>query len=80
MKQLNLTLHYHQYEWIVQNDQLKFKARELDELDAKIKNYLTQQNWHGQVEINFYFDFENFPRWMRQYMPHYFNKRLILNL
>jgi len=80
MTQIDLQLQYQNDEWLCHNDQFSIKAKELDDIDTGIKNYLKQNFDKGHFSINFFFDFADFPLWMRQYMPHYFNRNLIINL
>ncbi len=80
MRNFELALYFKGLKWIAQNKEVRFESSELKELDEQIKKYLQQQNIKGQIKVSYYFDFDNFPHWMRQYMPHYFNKQLIFTL
>ena len=80
MKTFELALYFKDLKWMAQNKEVSFESSELQELDGQIKKYLHQKNIKGQIKVSYYFDFDNFPRWMRQYMPHYFNRQLIFTL
>jgi len=80
MKDLSFQLHYKHPEWICQNKKQSFSAQNLEDIDIKIKEYLYQTYQKGSFKIHFYFDFDHFPTWMRQYMPHYFNRELTITL
>ncbi len=80
MMQLDFKLHYKDKQWLCENNRLTFKAKELEEIDMLIKDYLIKTYKKGDFKINFYFDFEAFPLWMRQYMPHYFNRKLTIKI
>ena len=80
MTQKEYTLTFSENQWICYNDTSKFYANSLDEIDEKIEHYLKVTLKKGIVEITMFFDFDRFPTWHRQYMPHYFNRDLIIKL
>jgi len=73
---LEFTLSFTGNQWICYNNEKHFSVDSLEELDRSIQNYL-QQNYHsGTYNVKMFFDFDRFPHWHRQYMPHYFNRDL----
>ena len=80
MTTIDFQLGYQNNLWHCHNKQISIYADELSDLDTKIKDYLTKTYQQGQFKVKFYFDFDNFPLWMRQYMPHYFNRETIYEL
>ncbi len=74
MKTIELKLIYQDNLWHCYNEQISLKSKELSGLDTKIKAFLTKTYEEGRFKVKFYYDFNNFPLWMRQYMPHYFNR------
>ncbi len=80
MTSIDLQLDFQDNRWHCYNEQIDIYSDELTGLDKKIKNYLTKTYQQGQFKIKYYFDFDNFPLWMRQYMPHYFNREIIYEL
>jgi len=80
MKPLDFDLSFDQTHWIASNHEVSLKAENLDELDLKIKQYLSGKYTTGQYTVKMYFDFDRFPLWMRQYMAHYFNRELTYQL
>jgi len=78
--QIDLTLSFDQFKWICYHKKARFEADSLEDLDLQIKKYLSDTTNSKRVEARFLFDFDKFPTWMRQYMPHYFNKNIIYNL
>jgi len=79
MKHLDFKLGYKNFTWQCNNENVTLEAGELSDLDKQIKQYIVNNFEKGIFNINFYFDFADFPLWMRQYMPHYFNRNLIIN-
>ena len=73
-------LNFSQTHWIATRNDIRIVASDLDELDLQIKEYLHQTYQNGSFVVKLYFDFDRFPTWMRQYMPHYFNRELIYQL
>jgi hypothetical protein len=73
-------LNYSQTQWIATRDDIRINAGSLDELDKQIKDYLHHKYKKGKFVVKMYFDFDRFPTWMRQYMPHYFNRELTYQL
>jgi hypothetical protein len=80
MIHLDFKLHCKNNTWLCQNEQIKLEAQELEDLDSQIKHFLQKTYQKGAFSIKYYFDFDDFPLWMRQYMPHYFNRNLIIKL
>ena len=62
--------------WVCFDDNVKIEADSLDELDLKLESYLNTIFKNVVVEVFMYFDFQSFPSWHSQYMPHYFNRIL----
>ncbi len=78
--QLDFTLSFTDRQWVCFNDSLKITANSLDEIDEAIKNHIHHNYDKGNFRIKMYFDFDRFPRWHRQYMPHYFNRDFTFNI
>ena len=78
--QLDFTLSFTDTQWICYNDSFKASANSLDEIDNQIEIYLRNKHLDGVFNIKMYFDFDRFPVWHRQYMPHYFNRSITFNL
>ena len=80
MMEIDIQLGYQNNLWHCHNDQINIYSDDLSEMDAKIKDYLKKKYKQGLFKVKFYFDFDNFPLWMRQYMPHYFNRETVYEL
>ncbi len=67
--------------WILSDDTLVIRAREIDELDRKLEKELHGELQH-EKKIHVYMRTNNdiIPEWMRPYMNHYFNRYLELPL
>ena len=78
--QLDYTISFTENQWICYADSTEITANSLDELDNSIATYLQATYKTGVIEVNFFFDFDRFPTWHSQYMPHYFNRSLTFNL
>lgn len=76
MKQLGFTLSFEKNQWLCYNDSFSISADSLDGIDMQIEKYLKKHYSKQQIEVSMHFDFDRFPIWMRQYMPHYFNRNL----
>ncbi len=74
--QLDFTLRYENAHWICSKDSLRFVAVDLHDLDAKVEKYLKGEYKTGEYIVKMFFDFDSFPHWHRQYMPHYFNREI----
>lgn len=74
------TLSFDQNQWVCYNKTSKFHGNSLDEIDEKIEHYLKKKFKEGFIKVAMFFDFDQFPDWHRQYMPHYFNRNWTLNL
>lgn len=73
---MDLTLTFTSSEWICYNDEIHVQASSLDEIDAQLEVYFRKNFPAGNYDVNMYFDFDRFPQWHRQYMPHYFNRKI----
>jgi hypothetical protein len=73
-------LNFTRTQWVASRDNVRIVAGDLDELDSKIKDFLRDTYHTGSFVVKMYFDFDRFPTWMRQYMPHYFNRELTYQL
>lgn len=80
MKSFEFVLKYENDEWVCENPDFSFQSKELMDIDRLLKNKLSEYHPGETVEIALLFDFDSFPLWMRQYMPHYFNRKFKLNL
>ena len=80
MKLIELALGYRNDKWYCSNSQIYCEANELHELDKLLIKILSPIYPGIEIEIKYLFDFDSFPLWMRQYMPHYFNRKFILKL
>ena len=78
--QLDFTLSFTETQWVCYDDSIKILADSLDELDTSIEKHLRQKYQTGTFRIKMFFDFDRFPKWYRQYMPHYFNRDFTYNL
>ena len=78
--QLDYTLSFTDNQWICYANSIEITANSLDELDNLIATHLKSEYKKGIIEVNLFFDFDRFPQWHRQYMPHYFNRSLTFNL
>lgn len=60
--------------WIVNVEDRKIEAMNLDELDEKIREY-----FRGKTDkVLLKFEYSTIPHWMRQFHPHYFNRIIII--
>jgi len=80
MKVIHFDLNFVHSEWVIRNKEIIFKSESFEELDKMIEDYLKQKFKSGFFKVKLYFDFQDFPIWMRQYMPHYFNREIIVKL
>jgi len=80
MTRLDFDLNFDETHWICSNSDVSIRAGSLEELDAQIKQYLTDKYQKGNFSVKMFFDFDRFPTWMRQYMAHYFNRELTYQL
>jgi len=69
-------INFSESQWICTNDQVHIIADSLEEIDELLKKELQKIYNNKEIVVNMYFDFDRFPTWMRQYMPHYFNRRI----
>ncbi len=77
MIEIDLQLGFRNNCWIAQNEQFRFVSDEISDLDNQLNEFIIKNYQKGKFKIRFYFDFDNFPVWMRQYMPHYFNREKV---
>ena len=77
---LVFTLSFSENQWICYNNDFKIKADTLDDIDTGIEKRLRLTYQTGTINVKMFFDFDRFPQWHRQYMPHYFNRDLTFNL
>ncbi len=77
---LHYKLYYQNRQWLCENESHRFVADELEDIDQQIKQYLVNTYRQGTFNIKLHFDFNAFPLWMRQYMPHYFNRQIIIKI
>jgi hypothetical protein len=80
METLEMILGFKENKWYCKDSNFYCEADELSQIDELLKQKLTPYYSGRQVQINLLFDFDSFPLWMRQYMPHYFNRKFIINL
>lgn len=80
MKQLDFTITFDQTDWICYDQHFRIQADTLDQIDEQLETHLQKKYPPGNYQVNMFFDFESFPTWHRQYMPHYFNRELYFNL
>ncbi len=73
-------LSFQQGAWICKQDAFRCYTESLDELDEILLQKFKQAGYKGKIEIKYLFDFDAFPVWMRQYMPHYFNRKITLTI
>ena len=69
--------------WFAKNNFLKLKAKEITDLDDKIKITLTNlliKEKGKKIKVNMVYDFSTFPKWLHQYHSHYFNRILIFDI
>ncbi len=78
--QIDFTLSFDNKQWVCYNNQIKIVADSLDIIDAKIEDFLNNNYTKQKIEVAMHFDFDRFPIWMRQYMPHYFNRNMIFEI
>jgi len=74
------TLTFSENQWICYDDTIKVVADSLEEIDEKIEAHLKKTIQNAVVDVAMFFDFDRFPAWHRQYMPHYFNRNWTINL
>lgn len=78
--QLEFTLSFTDNLWICHHPLVELYADSLEEMDDNIKEFLKKHFENGEFDVYMYFDFNSFPQWYRQYMPHYFNRKLTFTL
>ena len=78
--QLDFTLGFNRNKWTCSSESVQFTAETLDELDKSIETHIRNQYKTGEFIVKMFFDFDDFPHWHRQYMPHYFNREIYFSL
>ena len=76
MLSTDFTISFKNDKWICNQDKFNCKAHTLDEIDKIVLNKFRNEGLKGKINISYHFDFNSFPLWMRQYMPHYFNRNI----
>lgn len=76
----DFVLRFFNNKWVCEDDTLKITADSLEDIDDKLEEILKQKFSNIKVEVIMYFDFDYFPDWHRQYMPHYFNRNWTIDL
>jgi len=72
---LELLLRHDGTRWIASNDVLSVAALSLKDLDAAVESTLRASgSFSGRQKVLMTFDNGTIPQWIRQYMPHYFNR------
>ncbi len=77
---MEFTLTFSDNQWVCYNAEFKIAADSLDEIDTGIEKYLSTIYPSGKIQVKMFFDFDRFPQWHRQYMPHYFNRDLTFEI
>lgn len=78
--QLSFTLSFSENQWVCATDSTRIMADSLDEIDDAVETYIRKHYQKGDYLVKMFFDFDSFPRWHRQYMPHYFNREINFSL
>lgn len=80
--EIELILSHNGKYWIAKNSTIKFSSAELSNLENNIKKTLYvffKNNKINQLKVFLRYDFDNFPKWLRQYHSHYFNRILTIS-
>lgn len=77
---ITFTLSFSDNQWICYNDAIELVADTLEQIDDHVEKHLRHTYQSGIIQVKMLFDFDRFPQWHRQYMPHYFNRDLTFNL
>ena len=77
---LDFVLQYEDAEWICRHGTQVIKSSELDDLDESLFHFIKKKYPAGRYQVNIQFDMSSIPRWLHQYMPHYFNRKLIVEI
>lgn len=79
MKNIQGLLTHDGRNWIFRFDEHSLRAPTLEKLDAKIYALVKNDPKYQKVEkVVMCFDNDTLPQWIRQYMPHYFDRVLEL--
>ena len=76
---IELVLHHDGRQWIAQNASIFASAACLDLLDDQVRALVrahTDFQGTGVRKVMMRFDNATIPGWIRQYMPHYFNRMI----
>ncbi|MBO8180603.1 MAG: DUF5395 family protein [Archaeoglobus sp.] len=76
---LNFTLKFADT-WIAENEEIRAEGSSLEELDKNLAEKLRKAGYKGRLDILMKFDYSTIPDWMRQFHPHYFNRRVVLEI
>lgn len=76
---LNFTLKFADT-WIAENEEIRAEGSSLEELDRNLAEKLRRAGYKGKLDIFMKFDYSTIPAWMRQFHPHYFNRRVVLEI
>ncbi len=77
--EIDFTLSFCDTDWVCFNEDFRCQTDSLDAVDEKIEAHLRQLYPNQNIKVNMYFDFDSFPKWHRQYMPHYFNRKFMIS-
>jgi hypothetical protein len=77
---LDFVLGYEDAAWTCRHEEEVIKKSELDDLDEILLQFIKKKYPAGLYQVNMHFDMQNIPRWLHQYMPHYFNRKLIVEV
>jgi len=75
-------LYHNGTHWVAHNDFFSVSGKELEDLDRNLEKFLQDSSrFRGQGKQKVFMSFENgtIPRWIHQYMPHYFNRIAVVN-
>ncbi len=78
--QIDFTLAFDGLQWVCKHEGWEVTAGKLDELDDKLVSRIGEQFGTGRYHIDMHFDMRDIPRWLHQYMPHYFNRKLVIEI
>lgn len=74
---IELVLHHDGVQWIAENADFHAAADTIDRLDERIRALVQKHADYkgtGNRKVMMRFDNATIPGWIRQYMPHYFNR------
>lgn len=76
---IELILYHDGRNWIAENEEFSASGKTLEALDAMVMECVKahlRYNGTGEQHVMMRFDNSTIPGWIRQYMPHYFNRRI----